>query len=103
MAAREPGADTKARRAALLDMLGGARCEESGQSQDTVEFAVEALVALKQDRSCSVSVGSLGAVTSRRHSSCVPLNADHQCGAFGGAFLPANPRNQMTSCTTCEL
>ncbi len=74
MAAREPGANAQARRAALLDTLGCAGDgEDSGQS-DTVEFAVEALVALKQDRSCSVSVGSVGAVTSRRHSSCAPLD-----------------------------
>ena len=67
--AREAGADTtQARRAALLDMLGGSASEDSEQSSDSVEFAVEALVALKQDR--SVSAGSLVSVTSRRHSKC---------------------------------
>ncbi len=72
--AREAGAETlQARRAALLDTLGSAG-EDSGQS-DSVEFAVEALVALKQDR--SVSAGSLVSVTSRRRSQCAaaaPVN-----------------------------
>ena len=64
--ALEASTDTQARRAALLETLGSAS-EDSGRS-DSVEFAVEALVSLKQDR--SVSAGSLVSVTSRRHSQC---------------------------------
>lgn len=70
--ALEAGADTRARRAALLETLGSASGEDSGQS-DSVEFAVEALVSLKQDR--SVSAGSLVSVTSRRHSQCARVSS----------------------------